>query len=107
MSSCICLLVVVSVFMSVYMYVYLVKLQCISLSIYPTMYMSISIYLSLHVGSKPVGVDCVAIDFNRLILITVVLSSPNHQTLSSCPGLGPVWQSPRTLGTTYSRVHHD
>ena len=33
---------------------------------------SIDLYLSL--GSKPVGVDCVAIDVSRLILFTVVLS---------------------------------
>ena len=48
----------------------------------------LSIYLSF--GSKPVGVDCVAINFSRLILFTVVLSAPHHgpPTLSLCPGLG-------------------
>jgi len=38
---------------------------------------NLAIYLSL--SSKPVGVNCVAIDFSRLITFTVVLSSPNHQ----------------------------
>src|SRR6218665_289822 len=39
----------------------------------------ISIYLSL--GSKLIGVDCVAIDFSRLIVYTVVLSEPTTNPL--------------------------
>src|SRR6218665_1587948 len=37
---------------------------------------SIDFYLHVSLGSKPVGVDCVAIDISRLILFTMVLSAP-------------------------------
>ena len=50
------------------------------------MYLCRSIYLSQ--GSKPVGVDCVAIDFSRLIFYGGVICAP-PPTLNSCPSLGP------------------
>src|SRR6218665_1138306 len=37
--------------------------------------------LSISLGSKPVGVNFVAIDFSHLILFIVVLSAPLHQPL--------------------------
>src|SRR6218665_2996324 len=51
-------------------------------------YESTSIYLSL--GSKPIGVDCVAIYFSRLILFMLVLTAPHHQPSLPCPGLRPL-----------------
>src|SRR6218665_3112130 len=50
-------------------------------------------------GSKPVGVDCVAIDFRPRILSTVGLSAP--PTLSSFPGLGPA----QVLFSRFRDVH--
>jgi len=50
-----------------------------------TMNYYLSIFLSL--GSKPVDVPCVSIDFRRLILFSVVLWSPHQQWALTTDGL--------------------
>ena len=58
---------------------YLLEYDQVNQSHYVLWHLSLSMSIYTSLGSKPVGADCISIDFSHLILFTVVLSTPHHQ----------------------------
>ena len=83
----ICLSVCLSIYLSIYL--------SVCLSVHPSVYLSVCVSVCLcvclSIGYKPVGIDCVAIDFSRLILLRWCYMHPTANPLfvSRLQGLGP------------------